>query len=339
MSTDPLLQLDGIAKRFNGTAAVRDLSLSVEAGEILALIGPSGCGKTTSLRMIAGFEAPDAGRILLAGRDITALAPERRGIGIVFQDYALFPHLSVAGNILFGARSRDPATLARLTAMVGLSGLEQRFPDQLSGGQQQRVALARTLAVEPRLILLDEPFSNLDAELRLSTRREIRRLLKATGCGIVLVTHDQEEALGFADRVAVMRAGRLQQCGPVREVYEQPANAFVARALGRANLIDGTGWGPGAQTVIGPVPLSRPAHGPVTLAVRPRDIALSLAQDAGNGRVTAVEFRGHYAICIVDCAGTLIEAETPLPLTEGAGVEVALRPGARPALLAPEAEA
>ncbi|WP_273692295.1 ABC transporter ATP-binding protein [Ketogulonicigenium vulgare] len=308
----PLLHLDRISKSFGPTAAVHDLSLDLHAGEILALIGPSGCGKTTTLRLIAGFEVPGSGQILRAGQPITALPPERRGIGIVFQDYALFPHLSVAQNILFGAPDAD---LAALCALVGLTGLEQRFPDQLSGGQQQRVALARTLAVKPDIILLDEPFSNLDASLRQRARAEMRRLLKETGCAILLVTHDQEEALGFADRVAVMQAGRLHQIDTARAVYDHPISAIAARALGPVMLIDGIANGDACATPLGPCRLASPAQGPVTLALRPHHI---LPDPNGTpARLITSTFAGgqcHHSLQVADIDLQMtLSAAYPLP--------------------------
>lgn len=239
----PLLRASGLSRTFPGVAqpAVADASFEVEAGEIFALIGPSGCGKTTTLRMIAGFEDTDSGSIELAGDDITRVEAEKRGVGIVFQDYALFPHLNVLDNVGFairdvGRRERNRRAGSFLD-MVGLAGYGERFPDQLSGGQQQRVALARTFAARPRLILLDEPFSNLDSALRQATRREIRQLLKQNGVGAVFVTHDQEEALTLSDRIAVFNQGRVEQVGTPREVYEFPQTAFVAGFLGVSNLI------------------------------------------------------------------------------------------------------
>ncbi|WP_112313214.1 ABC transporter ATP-binding protein [Pseudogemmobacter bohemicus] len=312
MSSAALLELRQLSRRFGpGQAAVEDLSLDLSAGEILALIGPSGCGKTTTLRMVAGFETPDQGAVRLSGRDITALAPERRGIGMVFQDYALFPHMTVAQNVLFGAVDRAPATAARYLEMVGLVDYAGRYPDELSGGQQQRVALARTFAAGPGVILLDEPFSNLDASLRARTRREIRALLKATGIGILFVTHDQEEALSFADRVAVMENGRLLQCGPAAEVYDRPANAFVAGFLGRTNLITGDASGETCDTVLGQITLEHPASGQVGLSVRPERIAIRAAEarETPQGRISAVEFKGHDLTYWVSCQGVEIQVD------------------------------
>lgn len=288
-----LLSVRGLGKQFGGHHAAQDVSFDVQAGEILALIGPSGCGKTTTLRMIAGFEAPDAGQVILNGRDITNVAPERRGIGMVFQDFALFPHMTVLENVRFGARDGKIATSQRMLGLVGLDGLGARFPDQMSGGQQQRAALARSFAANPSLILLDEPFSNLDPILRSATRREIRRLLKSTGLGIVMVTHDQEEALSFADRIAVMNGGRILQWGAARDVYDLPHDRFVAGFLGRTNLIEGVADGAFCATALGRLQLARPATGRVALSLRPESIELRPCNAPDAGHITAVEFKGH----------------------------------------------
>lgn len=293
-----LLEVERLRKAFPGAgaAAVSRVSLSVGEGELLALLGPSGCGKTTTLRMIGGFETPDAGAIRLAGRDITHLTPEARGIGFVFQDYALFPHLDVLDNVRFGLRGMTrAASLERareMLALVGLSDLEKRRPHELSGGQQQRVALARSLATRPKLILMDEPFSNLDARMRVETRQEVRKLLKATGAAGILVTHDQEEALAMADRLAVMEGGRVIQIGTPDEIYRNPATQFVASFIGRSNILTGTANGMNVETAFGNLPLSRAANGAVSLAVRPEQIMLE-PDTQGAGIITGREFRGH----------------------------------------------
>lgn len=293
----PLLSVRGLTRRFGETLAVGDASFEVMPGEILALIGPSGCGKSTTLRLLAGFEAADRGEVSLSGRRIEALAPEQRGIGIVFQDYALFPHLTVAGNVEFALkalpRGERAAAAQTYIAMVGLEGLEERYPDQLSGGQQQRVALARTFAAQPALILLDEPFSNLDASLRHATRREIRIMLKRSGIGAVFVTHDQEEALSFADRVAVMRGGRIEQIGQPSDVYYRPCNAFVAGFLGRTNLMRGTARGGRAETPLGSIEIEGASEGSVLLSIRPEHLALAPAESGEGLRVIDREFKGH----------------------------------------------
>ncbi len=316
----PLLEVDRLRKHFPHaeTAAIERVSLSVGEGELVALLGPSGCGKTTTLRMIGGFETPDEGRITLDGRDITRLPPEARGIGFVFQDYALFPHLDVLENVKFGLRrmSRAQATARaeEMLRLVGLEGLGRRKPHQLSGGQQQRVALARSLAVAPRLILLDEPFSNLDAKMRVETRQEVRKLLKATGSAGILVTHDQEEALAMADRIAVMDAGRVVQIGTPDELYRNPATEFVASFLGRSNILTGTASGMNAQTAFGSLPLSRAANGAVTLAVRPEQIMLE-PDPQGAAVITGREFRGHDQIYWVQ------EGERCLIVISGPGAQ------------------
>ena len=237
-----MLEVGGLTKRFGSVVALEGFSLGVAAGETVALLGPSGCGKTTVLRIVAGLERPDAGRVFLAGRDATDWPPERRGVGLVFQSYALFPHLSVGANVAYGLRFRGGDRRSRvrdLLALVGLSGYERRKPHQLSAGQQQRVALARALAPEPRVLLLDEPLSALDAALRKDLRGELRALLERLGMTALYVTHDQEEALALADRVAVMREGRLDQVAPPEELYAKPRTPFVASFLGRANLWPG----------------------------------------------------------------------------------------------------
>jgi ABC-type Fe3+/spermidine/putrescine transport system ATPase subunit len=235
--------LEGVSRSFGEVKAVDALSLSLERGEFLTLLGPSGCGKTTALRMIAGFEVPNDGRIYFDREEITRLTPQRRGFGMVFQNYALFPHLNVFENVAFGLRARN-ARAGRIaervqTALevVDLEGYAQRAVQELSGGQQQRVALARAIAIEPPLLLLDEPLSNLDQALRIRTRTELRRLVKELGITAIFVTHDQEEAFDLADRIAVMRAGRLHQVGTPQTLYEEPADRFVAEFVGRANTL------------------------------------------------------------------------------------------------------
>ena len=243
---DPALELRGLTKRFGPGVVVGPIELTVQPGEFVTLLGPSGCGKTTTLNMIAGFVAPDAGSVHLAGRHVERLPPFRRDLGVVFPDYALFPHRTVAENIGFGLRVRRiarPEIARRVDAamqMVRLEGLGKRRPAQLSGGQRQRVALARALIIRPSLLLLDEPLSNLDLKLREEMRIEISALQRRLGIATVFVTHDQEEALTMSDRIAVMQGGSIEQIGTAREIYEAPASAFVATFIGTSNLISGT---------------------------------------------------------------------------------------------------
>src|SRR5579864_6870025 len=241
----PLLRIEEVVKKFGGFRAVDGVSLDIAAGEFFALLGPSGCGKTTLLRMLAGFETPDEGRILLDGADIAQVLPHQRPVNMMFQNYALFPHLSVRDNIAFGLkraqmpRSEIATRVAEMVALVKLEGLEKRKPDQLSGGQRQRVALARSLARRPRVLLLDEPLAALDKKLRESTQHELMELQRRLGLTFIIVTQDQEEAMTVAGRIGVMNTGRLEQVAPPRELYEAPRSRWVAQFVGDINLFEG----------------------------------------------------------------------------------------------------
>jgi iron(III) transport system ATP-binding protein len=295
------LTLERITKRFRspeggGVLAVDDVSLEFAGGSFVTLLGPSGCGKTTTLRMIAGFEQPTAGRIMLDGRDVARQTPDKRGMGMVFQSYALFPHLTVFENVAFGVRLRGvrgaelEAAVKRTLELVDLPGLGQRRPAELSGGQQQRVALARAMAIEPRVLLFDEPLSNLDAKLRVSLRSEIRRIQQQLGTTSVYVTHDQAEAMALSDVVVVMNAGRVEQAGSPEIIYRRPASRFVADFIGRANFLTGPVLGVGPDTVdislLGS-PVTVPASaghrlgGEATVVVRPESIRV------GSGELRA----------------------------------------------------
>jgi putative spermidine/putrescine transport system ATP-binding protein len=274
VSTAPHLRLDALVKRYGAHAAVDGVSLDVGRGECIALLGPSGCGKTTTLRLVAGFIAPDAGQILIAGRAVQRDPPHRRQIGMVFQNYALFPHLTAAGNVAFGLEMRNipraerEARVAEALGMVGLGALASRYPAGMSGGQQQRVALARALVIRPELLLLDEPLSNLDAGLRVEMREEIARLRAASGITTLFVTHDQEEALALADRVAVMERGQIVECATPAELTERPRHLFTARFLGARSVIAGRAQG-GAFHAEGLPPVALPDGGrPTHLVLR-----------------------------------------------------------------------
>ena len=302
--SEVLLEVDNLSKSYVGKGnpypAVANFSLKVYEGEIVALLGPSGCGKTTLLRLIAGFEVPQEGKVIVRENELvgknTWIPPEKRNIGFVFQDYALFPHLNVLQNVMFGLKGiphRKRLSRAKeVVDLVGLTIFSKRHPHQLSGGQQQRVALARALARKPQIILLDEPFSNLDAALRNSTRQEIKRILKELKTTTILVTHDQEEAMTFADRLAVMRLGKLEQVAPPEEVYLYPQTAFVANFLGTTNLIQGIADNNFAQTSIGTLPLKGNTHGNVLLSVRPENLAFDKLQGVPV-KITSREFKGH----------------------------------------------
>lgn len=285
--------------------AVDAFSLDVFAGEMVALLGPSGCGKTTLLRMLAGFEVPDAGNITLNGQVVSGsvagkyhwIKPEKRRLGFVFQDYALFPHLTVLQNVMFGLHTlpkRQRLGRAKdVIDLVGLNIFSKRYPHQLSGGQQQRVALARALAPKPTVMLLDEPFSNLDAALRESTRDEVRRILKRSQTTAILVTHDQEEAMTFADRLVVMRQGHLEQLGRPEDVYLKPRTAFVANFLGHTNILRARAEGQRADSALGELHLTKPAKGSVMLSLRPEDIDFSDVPTNVPATVISRNFKGH----------------------------------------------
>jgi len=327
------LVLDGLARRYGSTTAVARVDLAVAPGELVALLGPSGCGKTTTLRMVAGFVEPSEGRILLRGRDITTLPPHRRDAGMVFQSYALFPHLTVAENIAFGLQRRGvpkpevAERVARMVALLQLQGLEKRLPRQLSGGQQQRVAVGRALVINPAVVLLDEPFSNLDALLREGTRIELRRLQTELGLTTLFVTHDQAEAMAISDRIAVMNKGRLEQLGTPREVYDRPATRFVASFIGRANLFTATDGRHSEDGIALDIP------GPGTWLLRPERIAMDGAPASGpNGAPTDGPNSATGIVEVVCFLGTGAQAVLRLPggralLVEGPAALADLKPG------------
>lgn len=368
MDRSIILQVENVTRQFSSTAApaVNQISLQLHQGDLLALLGPSGCGKTTLLRLIAGFERPQQGKIVLAGRSVSGagawVPPERRDVGMVFQDYALFPHLTVAKNVAFGLknwRHRPAATQIRaLTqqaiALVGLSGLENRYPHQLSGGQQQRVALARALAPRPSLILLDEPLSNLDMQVRLKLRQEIRDILKSTQTSGVFVTHDQEEALSIADQVAVMRQGNLEQVGTPEAIYQHPSTRFVAEFVAQANFLPAQLRGDRWETEVGSFaaiddqdssingkkamgqPLSPSLTPPPSLESRqalPATADLMIRQEdlrfepnpTGSVTIRDRQFLGReHRYCLLSASGQTLYARTPVKTSLPIGTRVSL---------------
>lgn len=313
-----ILSLKGISKQFRGTSAVHDITLSIESGEFFSILGPSGCGKTTLLRMIAGFESPGSGTIFLNDRNITSMPPQDRGIGMVFQNYALFPHMTVFQNVAFGletkgvAKEKIRSRVENILDAVRLRNKINTPVPQLSGGEQQRVAVARALVVEPDVLLFDEPLSSLDVALRLSTREEIRALQRRTGTTTIYVTHDQSEAMSLSDRIAVMHAGRIVQVGSPSEMYEHPATTFVAEFLGGANIIHGHYDGSSRQFSVDSFTTSVPpgmveCSGSVSVAIKPEAIAFEdgtqREPNTFQAKIVEKEFLGFTTLFIIDVDG------------------------------------
>lgn len=325
--TTPLV-IANLGHRYGETGALDDVSLTVRSGEFVALLGASGCGKSTLLRAVAGLVTPTQGTVSIDGRVVSETGKNKvpasgRGVGLVFQDYALFPHMTVAENIGYGLRQADPGRVTALMTLVGIAELADRKPSELSGGQQQRVALARALAPRPALLLLDEPFANVDAGLRDALGRLLKRVCKDEGATVLMVTHDQESALALADRVVVLesgdRGGRVIQDASARQVYSRPANASVAQLTGAVVMLSAKASGATAASDLGKVDLVEELHGPVLLLLRPEQLAFNPSPE-GSVRVSEVQFRGaHYHVrCHAACGvlDTLIPTHSSLP-TEG----------------------
>ncbi|ESA32557.1 hypothetical protein N836_24905 [Leptolyngbya sp. Heron Island J] len=342
-----VLQLHQVTKQYHQQTvpAIDQVSLQLHQGELLALLGPSGCGKTTLLRTIAGFETPERGWIELAQQPVcgqgATVPPERRDVGIVFQDYALFPHLCVFDNVSFGLKhlsrhrrlsnNQIQTSVKEAIHLVGLAGFERRYPHELSGGQQQRVALARALAPRPSLVLLDEPFSNLDVQVRLYLRQEVRSILKGVGASGIFVTHDQQEALAIADTVAVMRAGRIEQLGSPEEIYEQPASKFIADFVTQANFIQAHRSAEGWQTILGLVDDSmvQPTdQGSGSLMLRQEELHLESVDTNETALVICDrEFLGReYKYTIVHPTEGKLQARTPARFDVGQSVKIMIKP-------------
>jgi putative spermidine/putrescine transport system ATP-binding protein len=336
------VRLDGLSRRYGPVVALDHLDLTLQPGELVALLGPSGCGKTTTLRLLAGLEDTDTGSVIVGGKDITRLPASKRDMGMVFQAYSLFPHMTVRQNVAFGLRLRRVSTAERdkrameMLELVGLSVQADRYPNQISGGQQQRVALARALAIEPQVLLLDEPLSALDAKVRAQLRDQIRRIQLEVGITTLFVTHDQEEALAIADRVGVMKEGRLEQLAPPTDVYSRPATSFVAEFVGLTNRLTGEVSG-GQVTVRGctlPLMEAGVPDGQVVALVRPEAVTLASHTSAESGplvgTVIAVTFLGATSRVTVDLGDTTIMAQlqtsdaTALPA--GSRVALTIRP-------------
>ncbi len=329
--TSAAIRATGVRKAFGGSVAVDGVDLVVEAGTLVALLGPSGSGKTTLLRMIAGFEAPDTGSVEVGGRIVAGPGvweePEKRRVGMVFQDGALFPHLTVDGNVRFG--QPDAARAASALEMVGLGHRGRSYPHELSGGERQRVALARALAMDPEVVLLDEPFAALDAGLRTSLREEVAAILREAGASALLVTHDQQEAMAMADRLVVMRAGRVEQEGPPEEVYARPASRWSAEFLGAADVVPGVA-GDGAVTcALGTFPVEPGRTGPVEVVVRPEGVAVGPSDGLSKGvpaRVVGRSFHGHDQLVRLELAdGLVVQSRVAGTATWRPGDQVHLR--------------
>ena len=343
------VRLENLVRRYGAVTALDGLSLTIAPGELVALLGPSGCGKTTALRLLAGLEQSDDGRVVVAGQDVTDLPANRRNIGMVFQAYSLFPHMVAWENVAFGLQMRRLGSAERkkkameMLELVGLGQFANRYAVQLSGGQQQRVALARALAIQPKVLLLDEPLSALDAKVRSRLRDEIRRVQLEVGITTLFVTHDQEEALAIADRVGVMNKGRLEQLGPPTTIYSRPATPFVAEFVGLTNKLDGTVKGGEVEVRGVRLPLVKPdtPDGPATALIRPEAVSLSTdGASAGplTGTVIAVAFLGATSRVTVDLGDAIVLAQMPTAdasaHTAGTRVRLQLRPD--PVLIARE---
>ena len=334
---DVAVECSQLTKVYDGeTTALYDLNLSVSKGEILAVLGPSGCGKTTSLRLIAGFIRPDEGEIRIGGELVAGkgrfVPPEKRGVGMVFQEHALFPHLTARENVSFGLDKKTPAQqVDYLLKLVGLDHLAARYPHELSGGERQRVALARALATRPVLILLDEPFSNLDADRRMRIREEVRAILKTTGSTAVFVTHDQEEAMYMGDRLAVLNKGRLEQIGAPEEIFHTPKTRFVAEFMGNTDFLPGKIVADGIETELGVLPqrMALPVGAEIELALRFDDVDFRL-DEKSSSMVLARHFKGAYNIYRLRLpSGRLLHAMKSHTerLRPGAPVRITLNPG------------
>jgi multiple sugar transport system ATP-binding protein len=327
------IKIDHVEKQFATFRALNDIVLDVADGEFVALLGPSGCGKTTLLRIIAGLETQNSGRVIIGGRDVSALPPRQRGLAMVFQNYAVFPHLTVAENIAFGlrmAKAEESRVKTRVDATAGLMHLETllaRYPAQLSGGQRQRVAVARALAVEPAVLLMDEPLSNLDALLRMEMRAELKGVLQRSKTTTIYVTHDQTEAMGLADRIAVMHGGVIEQCAPPMEIYRSPATTFVGGFVGnppmnfiKRRISDGT-------VRLGPLTLKAPrAEGEILLGMRPEDVLVTSTADGFALDISVAEPLGAQTLLTGKVDGETIRVATPPDVTVRAGEQLHLKP-------------